>query len=111
FNGPNGHHQFVQITARGNKDWKADMTLLDGGGKTVYTWHVAVPNSVDSQQTWWYTIGSGHVEGMITQHPDGTDPILTPFAYTADDADGHCISITANVQFSGDTNSGTCNPS
>ncbi|HEY6797685.1 MAG TPA: hypothetical protein VI248_23670 [Kineosporiaceae bacterium] len=111
FDGPNGHHQFLQIAAKESGSWTAHMTLHDSSGKTVYTWKEN-PRGMHGKATWWYTLGGGYVDGDITlsQGPD-SPPTVYPFRYTADDADGHCWRVNwQGADYTGDTN-GSCTPS
>jgi hypothetical protein len=109
--GPNGHHQWVQIVAKDNGGWSADMTLYDQNGKAVYTWHEN-PSGMNTKQTWWYTSGNGYVEGTINEGDGegGITPHSFRFRYDHADADGNCWLITDSVRYTGDSKTGGCTP-
>ncbi|HEY6797838.1 MAG TPA: hypothetical protein VI248_24445 [Kineosporiaceae bacterium] len=107
FDGPNGHHQFVQVISKYNGGWTLDMALHDKDGRTVYTWHK--DHIQNYKETLWYTIGAGYIDGTIVAD-NGDQPIARPFHYTAKDADGHCWVVDRrDVWLTGDTN-GNCTP-
>jgi hypothetical protein len=109
FDGPNGHHQFVQVLSKYNVGWSVDMTLHDKDGRTVYVWHK--DHTQNYKETMWFTLGAGYADGtvVLASAPDGS--VSRSFHYTANDADGHCWVVDRQgVQETGDTN-GNCTPS
>jgi hypothetical protein len=107
--GPNEHHQWVQIVAKNNGGWSADMTLYDQNGNQVYTWKKD-PSGMNTKETWWYTGGNGYVQGTINEYDGEGGTIPHPFRYSPADADGHCWLITDTVRYTGDSNTGGCTP-
>lgn len=108
--GPKGHQQFVQIVAKDNGGWFADMNLYDKNGNKVYTWHKE-PKAMSSKATWWYTMGDGYIDGTITLVLGEGDLSRHHFHYTPADAAGHCWRITyLAVTDAGDSATGGCTP-
>jgi hypothetical protein len=102
FDGPNGHHQFVQFNDK-TYSVSAKMWLYDASGALVYQWD----SDPHDEQTWWYTRGGGHVHIEIWTYK--------AFAWDIgpDDADGHCYLVPGtgdDPRFTGDSATGGCTP-
>jgi hypothetical protein len=116
FDGPNGHHQFVQISTKGAPTWGAHMDLYAAGsGEIVYSWNHGMDSwAIGGKETWWFTANEGdHVSLHVfsdTAVSQETEDML--FVFGPDRADGHCLQIdeVGHLRYTGDSKTGGCNP-
>lgn len=118
FDGPDWHHQFVQISTRDSPTWSAKMDLYDWQGNLVHTWRHGYRKgevgAIGGKQTWWFTAGKGsrvevHVVGLSLYTP-GEE--RKTFWFEPGSPDGYCFHVTplGDVNFTGDSNTGGCTP-
>jgi hypothetical protein len=117
FDGPNGHHQFVQISTRGLPNWIAAMDLLDENGRLVYHWaHGENGWALGGKETWWFTAGTGAKAYVYVAAADGIgltkNELTKDFTYGPGAPDGQCFHINpgGSVSYTGDSATGGCTP-
>jgi hypothetical protein len=124
FEGPRGHHQFVQISTKGAPLWGARMKLLDNSGHAVYHWDHGYGDGDEflsasgGKQTWWFTAGEGSSVEVDVSAADGGDVMgennkeARVFRFGPGKPDGHCFHISPNgkLKYTGDSDTGGCTP-
>lgn len=114
FDGPNGHHQFLQIVAKGAPLWGATMDLIDADGNLVYHWEVgrSSPKS-GGKETWWYTANPGDTLKLYIATGSGVGllDISDEWEVYAGQPDGDCwlIDPFGGISYTGDSDQG-CTP-
>jgi hypothetical protein len=116
YDGPNGHHQWVQISTDGAPTWAAEMELYAAGQGYIYKWSHgkgSIPTT-GGGQTWWFTANqSDFVEVWVDADEGIKDNKLDMiFNFGPGEADGHCFHINAvgKLKYTGDSNTGGCTP-
>jgi hypothetical protein len=117
FDGPSGHHQFVQISTREAPNWGAEMDLYDWQGNLVHSWEYGRDGwKMGGSQTWWFTAGKGsRIEAYVTA-ADGigltTNEVRKTFWIEPGSPDGYCFHVSplGSVKYTGDSNTGGCTP-
>jgi hypothetical protein len=107
FDGPNGHHQFVQYNDKVGRS-RARMWLYDANGTLVYQWD----SGSHDAQTWWYTRSGGHLHIDITRIPVFGRVETWSWDIGPNDADGQCYLVpnSGAPRFTGDSATGGCTP-
>lgn len=115
YDGPDGHHQFVQISADGAAAWGAEMDLSASGQGLIHNWRYGMDSyAVGGKQTWWFTANQGDIVEVWVYAQDGErqnkeDQV---FSFGPGQPDGHCFHISAigKLTYTGDSDTGGCTP-
>ena len=117
FDGPDGHHQFVQISTRELPFWGASMVLYDWQGNQVYTWEYGLDGTESGgKKTWWFTAGRGSRIEVLVGASDGIgftkNEVRKTFWFEPGSPDGYCFHVNpmGSVSYTGDSNTGGCTP-
>jgi hypothetical protein len=111
FEGPRGHHQWVQFVTKGAPTWSAEMWLYDSKGKEVYYWNV--DSKVGGKETWWYTRQGGYLTVRLSAKDGSLGWKHRPnFHISPTDADGHCFLIDkwGEMRYTGHSETHGCTP-